>query len=251
MGQNKKALAKKKKREQKIRKDANRMRNPSNRDIASSMVRRPWHECIMIDSADLMQIFCVRTSRFGVSACVFLVDPLCLGVKDAAVIREVDVEQVRQRKESSEGETVEPAYAKKYILDAVEWSRKLGFEPHVRYGSAMEVFADVDAGQCDASFEFGANGKPHYIRGPYEDKAKVELILSKLQQLGEGNYSFTYVESDSSRSLGLDYDEFDDDEFDDEDYNDDDTRGEYVSEDWNDDSRTVDGTVVSSESPKN
>lgn len=92
----------------------------------------------------------------------------------------------------------------------------------------LPIFFDVDVTECTDTFEFGRDGKPTYIAGPYESEIQQMEILNTLTKLGGTN--FTYSAALTAEQVGRlstmgDYNflDDDDDDFDDELENDDDS----------------------------
>jgi hypothetical protein len=73
---------------------------------------------------------------------------------------------------------VEPAYAKKLILDAIAYARNNGFEPHKDYRLASKVLRDIDETTCKTEFTFGKDGKPFYITGPNDSEARSKQVIT-------------------------------------------------------------------------
>ena len=133
------------------------------------------------------------TADFG----VFLVDLLCLGVKDAFSeigIMEADVMNfVNERLPEDFRERIHPACAKKMIEGAIAYAESHGFAPHRDYRKARKVLSGLDASQCPTDFTFGEDGKPCYVRGSDDDETRVERILAILEAR-YGPEGFTYVD---------------------------------------------------------
>jgi len=124
---------------------------------------------------------------------VFLVDTFCLGVKDS-FIKPGTVEKYKENREMRPWKKIKPEDAKKLLLDVVEWSRNLGFEPHKDFKKAFKILDDVDALTSKAVYEFGENGKPLFISGPYDSPAKCRRILKTLEKsCGSEEGSFNYI----------------------------------------------------------
>jgi hypothetical protein len=132
----------------------------------------------------------------------FLVDAYCLGVKDAYVAvlpNSVYQERLLDRMFRPEiAEEVTPAAACKLVLGAIEYARRLGFAPHRDFALAGLIFADVDPRDCDEQFEYGYNGKPMFIAGPYDTPERCRRILGILNERGGAAGSNTILHLGSS-----------------------------------------------------
>jgi hypothetical protein len=119
-----------------------------------------------------------------VAVAAFLVDRYCLGVKDAFafILGRSSYEErfVRQTRSRLAVRDLSPAAARKIVEQAVAYARELGIAPHPDYQTAMVLFGDVDANDCQEEFEFGKDGKPLYIAGPHDTAERSRQIVSIL-----------------------------------------------------------------------
>jgi len=124
---------------------------------------------------------------------MFLVDMYCLGVKNAAFLRLTlpDYSDAMVRYEMIQSvDSVSPACARKLVEGAVNYARELGFPPHKDYLKAHRIFGDIRVEDCDVEFEYGYNGKPMFISGPYDSPAKCKQIINKLtKRLGPDGFT--------------------------------------------------------------
>jgi len=207
-------------REKEIRKARNLASNISLRDYVLQMTRGEWSDCYEDGAQGMYRLTCVRKTHSGFGASFFLLDEFCLGVKDADVIRDVDISAIEDFNRERGGRMISPAYARKKISALIDWARGLGFEPHPKTHLAMEIFRDVDPSSCLESFSFGRpeDGKPMFISGPFDSPDRIRTILEKLQRLGKDNHYFAVGINDSMhRALTLDQIEILPPEFNDED----------------------------------
>jgi len=129
----------------------------------------------------------------SVAVGVFLLDRLCLGVKDAfgeiLPRSEYDEKFVRQGESRLEVDPVAPALARKLVEEAVAYARDLGFSPHPDYQKARLIFGDIDVSECTEKFEFGKDGKPLFIAGPYDSPQRCRFIMNLLtRRCGPGKF---------------------------------------------------------------
>ncbi len=121
----------------------------------------------------------------------FLVDRKCLGVKNVfwKIGTESDLEEVLSKTKRTGGyEIASPERFAKFIYDAVEYAQRFGFQPHPDYSHARQLLKGIDPTACNDVFEFGQDGKPFFINGPYDSPAKIKLIMHRLRQVG-GNFA--------------------------------------------------------------
>jgi hypothetical protein len=125
---------------------------------------------------------------------VFLLDVFCLGVKDAffaIVARDAYAKRLSGWSMAESLQPMDPGCFRKLVEGGVAYARKLGFNPHVDYALAHQIFGDEQATACSRSFQYGHAGKPFYISGPHETATQVRIIVEKLQRrLGPGNFDF-------------------------------------------------------------
>ena len=124
----------------------------------------------------------------GQLACaVFLADVFCLGVKRAywRIMTQSDYEALLHEVNTRETlQQVAPPFLAKLVLEVVDYAKSLGIAPHPQYGHARILLTGIDPNLCSDVFEFGMDGKPHYIRGPHESLEKAALIVRKIQLAG-------------------------------------------------------------------
>jgi hypothetical protein len=170
--------------------------------ISAGLVPRlsafPIHECLV--PADLFErgignVLVTRRLPHGdIATGGFLVDPWCLGIKNALL--RIDSESryedlVEHLLVEEHLEEVDPAYAKKLILEAVAYARDVGFAPHPDYRQAARALEGIDEGACREVFTFGNEGKPFFISGPNDTPARCRLIVRTLsERFGPDGFHF-------------------------------------------------------------
>jgi len=124
----------------------------------------------------------------------FLLDVFCLGVKNAFVALVARDEYARRMSARSAAESLQPmqpACFRKLVEGGVAYAHDLGFNPHVDYDAARQIFGDVQATDCPTHFEYGHDGKPFYISGPHETDTQVRNTIEHLdRRLGTGKFDF-------------------------------------------------------------
>lgn len=159
-----------------------------------------------------------------VAVVLFLVDRYCLGVKDCfgrLMVRAEYDAFCRNLDGKCEMEDYQPADVRKLVESAVDYARNLGLEPHPDYHRVKSIFGDIDARESRMEFEFGSDGKPLFVNGPYDSPERCRQILSILQHsCGPRGYDFLLGGPLGSPTALEDEDEFDDDDEDDEDVED-------------------------------
>jgi hypothetical protein len=124
----------------------------------------------------------------------FLLDVFCLGIKDVMVesaATEVFETYMDAMDEAESMVSIDPNDARKLLRDLAAWSRSIGFAPHADFAAAERIFGDISADASDAKFEFGRDGKPVYIPGPYETPSLIRRRIEQVQKhLGDDGFEF-------------------------------------------------------------
>jgi hypothetical protein len=131
-----------------------------------------------------------------VAVATFLVDRFCLGVKDAFAMvlgrATYNEKYTRGMRSQMPMRDVPPADVRKLVEDAVAYARSVGIAPHADYARAALIFGPIDASQSTARFEFGQNGKPHFIAGPHDSPERCRQIIAILSNTcGPDRFNFT------------------------------------------------------------
>lgn len=125
----------------------------------------------------------------------FLVDTYCLGVKNVLIRKEtqtdygnlLDIINV-----SSELIEIEPEFAKKLILETVQYANSIGIKPHNNYAKYKTVFADIEVTDTPTKFSFGKDGKPFIVQGPNDSPSQIQSWMKALR-INCGENSFNYL----------------------------------------------------------
>lgn len=125
---------------------------------------------------------------------VFLVDIFCLGVKNAYWKADVSLKQFNRilpQLCSDMPEPCDPSLAHELIYGAIDYARKYGFEPHRDFGKASLILDQPEVHQRKHKIEFGKEGKPLFIQGPYDN---AQAIMNQLMRTaGAGNFDYQLV----------------------------------------------------------
>jgi len=118
----------------------------------------------------------------------YLVDAFCLGLKDTffqARLSEAEVRVLRNRF-PEKLEEIPYEDARSVILGAIEYARRIGFEPHEDWRLSGRI---VEAERSfNNKFTFGSNGKPFYVQGPNDDASKILRTLGPLIDRGQADF---------------------------------------------------------------
>lgn len=177
----------------------NRQKNAGLADRLSQAADYPVDRCGLTTdlwTKGLGWVYLSRALPGGMVAfSVFLVDRYCLGVKNAmADIRSAShfAHEVMGKLRSGRIETIEPAAARKLVEGSVAYAHGLGLSPHPDFHKARKIFGDIDPAACPDEFEFGLDGKPHFMAGPYDTPDRCRMIMKTLAfHLGPDAFHFT------------------------------------------------------------
>lgn len=151
-----------------------------------------WPDVAASGSSGLVSVLITRDEGRGrVSACGYLVDVYCLGVKNVDGPRVMDRRALpaftRRFFSAYHGQPLEapPELARHLVLGAVEYARGLGFEPAPGFERAA---GHLGPWAGPSAISFGRDGKPLYIQGPYDNAARIMRTLE--HSAGRDNYHF-------------------------------------------------------------
>ena len=170
----------------------------------------PLHECIINQSAakqllegkalpedegvnGMAQIILTREDRNRYILSSYLIDYWCLGVKDAIPPSKMGRSQYQEFKGSCVERFNEPfvdisiEQAQSIVYGAVEYARNLGFEPGSDFNTKAQAHLGLQP-ETPIPIEFGRDGQPYYVSGPYDNPEKIIKTLEA--SVGEGNFHY-------------------------------------------------------------
>lgn len=182
--------------------------DPAERAVVECWVSPGWREGLTVtghgdwpdapigdpEKSGIAQVLVVRDAGRGrVSACGYLVDVYCLGVKNTLGPEVMDHHAlpvfVRNFFDVFDGSPLQAPLelAQHLVLGAVEYARGLGFDPVADAGFDRTA-AHLGRWDGPSAIEFGNNGKPYFVCGPRDNP---DRILRTLQRsVGEGNFDY-------------------------------------------------------------
>jgi hypothetical protein len=180
----------------------------------------PIYECWISGdwkSAGLCSIIIARKHTTGnVTIGIYLLDIFCLGLKNTSHRFNMPFDEYESFVplifDAHEQNQVKVEYilVHNLIYGGIAYAEDLGFKPERDWAVSQFVLAEDTEDIELLDLEFGVNGQPHFINGPFDNVQKTITQLEK--SVGKGNFTMTYI-------LGDIYD-------DDEDYDDDDGDGD-------------------------
>ncbi len=123
----------------------------------------------------------------------YLVDRYCLGLKNTYYEADVPRSQFRSQvlprlTPESSPEPISPALAHEIVYGGIEYAAQLGFRPQRDWRLSQFVLDPPEAHPRTGQVEFGYQGQPLFISGPYDN---VDAIRRQLDRTaGPGNYHF-------------------------------------------------------------
>lgn len=186
--------------------------------LTSGMARRlPVAECWINPDWQQKGLVTIVLARQHKNGCYtfgsFLVDTFCLGLKQTMVfINAVPADYHSDRAHlftSQQRALIDYFVAHNIIYGAIAYAEELGFKPHKDWALTQYLLEPDDDAIDLIELEFGKNGRPFYIGGPYD---KPQEVLQKLKKaVGPNGFDYlAYIrENDPLSYLN---EEWDDDE---------------------------------------
>jgi hypothetical protein len=173
-------------------------------NVSGAMLLKPSAMNDLIEFQGFAQVFVARTYKQQLSVCSYLVDYWCLGVKNALgpkKMGKIDYESMLQSTSQRFHESfleITLEQAQSIVFGGVDYAAKLGIDPHPDFAQALPHLGLRPDKLLP--IEFGKDGKPFYMDGPYDDSRKIIAQLNK--SVGQGNYDYM-VGMGSPDMLGL------------------------------------------------
>lgn len=125
---------------------------------------------------------------------LYLVDLLCLGVKDTQYFFNMpndEYDELVEKMEDAYGLLKIPyGLAHNIIFAGVEFAGEYGFKPHKDFNSITINMLEEDTDDIELiDIECGMEGKPCFVKGPDDSDARIKQIVSQLERTaGKGNF---------------------------------------------------------------
>ena len=191
--------------------------NSRNLPIGDCFINPDWETCRMC------QVLITRKHITGyVTACMYLVDLSCLGVKDTIFKFNAPYEEIVEmfNKRSVRPINISYELAHNIIFAGLEFAEEYGFKPHKDFTSITSHFLEEDNDDIPLiEIECGMSGKPCYTNTGFDSPAREREILAQLERTaGKDNYFFMLPGLSNMYHYDNEddyYDDDDDDEIDD------------------------------------
>ena len=174
---------------------------PPTKAVGGMGIARSWpvHEVLVARGWEmpgtLTSVLIARRSPNSgkIATGLFLVDLACLGVKSAQVKLFKDVAEYNSglRSHAVQVQPMAPAsfnLAAKILLSGLEYAANLGFKPDPVFAQGVLLLEGANPGDEPTPVPTGgADGKPLFINGPYDN---VERVVAQLRHaVGDGNFN--------------------------------------------------------------
>jgi hypothetical protein len=123
----------------------------------------------------------------------YLVDYYCLGLKNTMFDANVSPAEFHQMMATAYSQTlppikISPELAHEIIYGGIEYAARLGFKPQRDFRDSQYILEPANKYPRSGRVEFGKDGKPFFVNGPYDN---VDKILEQLTRaVGEGNFEY-------------------------------------------------------------
>jgi hypothetical protein len=174
------------------------MQNSSPRQYFETRLRQlPVYKCLVNEDWEEEKIANVMVLRSHVNGHVsgsnFLVDLLCLGVKDATWFFNTDPDELTKLAENANPPMVEIPYALAHniVYAGLEFAAEYDIKPHADFAIARYVLEDDDDSIELIDIETGEDGVPHLMErhpGQYADAHR-----KLMKNAGPGNFKISLV----------------------------------------------------------
>ena len=193
-------------------------------EIFECLVSADWQE------TGMSTVIVARQHKTGnITWGTYLLDTYCLGVKDTSAVfnrSEEDYEGYKNQMTRVHPVMTPIDYdmAHNLVFGAAAYAAILGFKPQKDWADSQFILLPVNSPEVEKmDIEFGKDGKPLFISGPYDNVGKITAQLNAA--VGEGNYHYIAEIGRSGDSMFDDFDDDEDEDFDDDDdYDEDDTQ---------------------------
>jgi len=162
----------------------------------------PIYECLVNTEwkeQGVAHVIVARKHTNGnITACMYLVDLFCLGIKNTQYLFNIPETKYQEKKDEIEHIVFEPisyTLAHNIVFAGLEYAHEYEFKPHKEFTSITQFMLEEDSEDIELiEIECGLDGKPFFVNGPNDDEAKIKQIMAQLERTaGPGNYDFEIV----------------------------------------------------------
>jgi len=165
----------------------------------------PLYECLLNRNwkeEGMAEIVVSRVHTNGnITFGVYMVDLLCVGIKDTFVNFNYplsDYEEMKEKMcEQLDVDKVDYTLVHNIIFASIEYAEDLGFKPHKDFNSISKYILEEDTEAVELlEIECGKNGKPLFLATNFYTPAQTSGIINQLiKTVGEDNFKVIYENS--------------------------------------------------------
>ncbi|MCU0448147.1 MAG: hypothetical protein MUE85_24870 [Microscillaceae bacterium] len=171
--------------------------------IQTKVKALPYYECWASEgwtnSHELVTLIISKEMPSGhICLGIYLVDKGCLGLKNTYYRFNMPIEEYESfindilMRENRDMEEIEVEDAHNLIFGAIDYADELGFKPNKDWAITKYFLNEDLITDGIDDIEFGKNGRPIFINGPFDN---IKLVLATLNRtVGEGNYDFVFMD---------------------------------------------------------
>ncbi len=154
-------------------------------------VNANWNESKMVQA-----VLSRKDSNGKIILCTYLVDLMCLGIKDTYYLYNLSEtkyrEQIYNISEQMSFDQCDYTLIHNIVKAGLNFAKKYGFNPVKDFSKTTKYMLEEDEDKIEKlNIECGENGFPLYMRGPFESDLKAKQIVDQLEETaGPGNYRF-------------------------------------------------------------
>ena len=129
----------------------------------------------------------------NITAGIYFVDLLCLGVKRINIIYDISPREfedfLKMVQDNVDIEKTDYQLVHEIIYSGLEYAKKFGFEPHEEFELARYLLEEDNPKKRRYDIECGVNGKPMFVPTELESYARAVEIMAQLEKTaGSGNF---------------------------------------------------------------
>lgn len=181
------------------------MKGPASSVIIHQARTFPLLECLISDNWEekdgqgLIEVLVAREQPDGnICFATYLIDKFCLGLKNTFARTNFSLARYREESHQLFRElhpvACPPELAHQWIYASIEYAAQFGFMPQKDFAQSQYLLAPRGELPEPYKLEFGRDGKPFFIAGPYDNARQ---ILKQLEQTaGPGNFDYVAMVPD-------------------------------------------------------
>lgn len=169
--------------------------------IEGCWAQKNWQKDNEGDSDIAVVVIARRQPNGNIVFGSYLVDRYCLGLKSTFCNADIPPGEFHREylpdlfRATDEPIGISPALAHEIVYGGIEYAAKFGFKPERDFRDSQYVLDPPDAHPRSGGVEFGRNGKPFFIAGPYDNADAI--VRQLMRTAGEGNFEYLIMLGES------------------------------------------------------